>query len=173
MCGRFANQFAIILACLIAVPLLFARANAASDSPRPIRPKLQRQHSGKDCTSGQLSLEGEVVAYTLERPWEGNIPLISSIPAGNYGGFVRTETKDRWRIELTDVPNRSNIQLHIGNTLADGVGCIMIGASLQDDLCTLVASKSAFDKFKLSFAAAAAMLGQNDTNTPIELWITD
>lgn len=28
--------------------------------------------------------------------------------------------------ELTDVPNRPNIQLHIGNFLDDGVGCILI-----------------------------------------------
>jgi hypothetical protein len=172
MANRYSINLALYLTLVLGIAPLFVRANAQQESPRPVRIKIQRQHSGKDCISGQLSLEGDIVAYTLERPWEGNIPLISSIPAGRYSAFVRTETKDRWRIELTDVPNRSNIQLHIGNTLADGVGCIMIGSNLQKE-CTLVEGKAAFDKFKLSFAAAAARLGQQDKQTPIELWISD
>jgi Family of unknown function (DUF5675) len=109
----------------------------------------------------------------LERPWEGNIPLISSIPAGTYHGFVKTKTKDRWRIELTDVPKRERVQLHVGNFVADTVGCILLGSNLTTQLCTLSESKPAFEKFKLSFAAAAAKLGQPDIDTPVELLIRD
>lgn len=162
----------VVILLIVSAPLLF-HATAKNDSARPVSLSLQRQHSGKDCTSGQLSLESQIVAYTLERPWEGNIPLISSIPTGHYHGFVRTKTKDRWRIELTDVPNRPNIQLHVGNFVADGVGCILMGSNLKSDLCTLVDSKAAFDKFKLSFAAAAAKLGQPDIDTPVELSVND
>jgi hypothetical protein len=139
----------------------------------PLRLRIDRQHSGKDCTSGQIALEGNIVGYTLERPWEGNIPLISSIPAGSYHGHVRSRTNDRWRIELSDVPGRTNIQLHVGNFIADGVGCVLIGSNLRSDLCTLTDSKTAFDKFKLAFAAAAAKKGQSDNDTPVELTIDD
>jgi hypothetical protein len=162
--------FSLMLSLSLAV-----QPKAATDDHRGVALSIQRQHSGSDCTSGQISIEGQVVAYTLERPWEGNIPLISSIPVGRYHGFVRTRTADRWRIELTDVPNRSNVQIHVGNFLADGVGCILIGSNLTADLCTLTPgqSKGAFDKFKLAFAASAAKLGQPDTDTPIELTIKD
>jgi hypothetical protein len=144
-----------------------------SDLPRPVKLKIVRLHSANDCTSGQILLEGAIVGYTLERPWEGNIPLISSIPIGRYHGFVRTETKDRWRIELTDVPKRPHVQLHLGNFVADGVGCILIGSNLTSGLCQLKDSKAAFDKFKLAFSNAAARLGQSDTNTPVELLIVE
>jgi len=80
---------------------------------------------------------------------------------------------DRWRIELSDVPGRTNIQLNVGNFVADGVGCVLIGANLTSDLCTLTDSKAAFDKFKLAFAAAAAKKGQSDTDTPVEISIGD
>lgn len=152
--------------------VLSARAMLA-ESPRPVQLKVLRMHSGKDCTSGQISMEGTIVGYTLERPWQGNIPLISSIPPGRYQGFVRTKTEDRWRIELVNVPNRGNIQLHIGNFVADSVGCILIGSNLTASLCQLSDSKAAFEKFKLAFADAAAKLGQKDVDTPIELSIED
>jgi hypothetical protein len=89
--------------------------------------------------------------------------------------FVRTQTNDRWRIELTDVPNRRNIQLHIGNFLADGIGCILIGSNLIQNLCVLTPgeSKAAFDKFKLAFAKEAAKVGQRDVDTAVELIIRD
>jgi hypothetical protein len=172
-----AKRYVLLLAGVSILLLAFRSASvrvvARADSPKPVSLAIHRQHAGTDCTSGQMVLDGQVVAYTLERPWEGNIPLISSIPSGHYHGFVRTRTKDRWRIELIDVPNRPNIQLHVGNFAADGVGCILIGSNLKPDLCTLTDSKAAFDKFKLAFAAAAAKLGQTDVDTPVELAIGD
>lgn len=152
--------------------LVFLGALQATSS-MPVRLHIQRQHSGRDCTSGQLSLEGKIVGYTLERSWENNIPLISSIPAGRYHGFVRTRTVDKWRIELTDVPNHSNIQLHVGNFVADSLGCVLVGANLTKDLCQLTESKATWDKFKIAFNEAAARLGLKDTDTPVEMVIED
>jgi hypothetical protein len=165
----FLVSTAALFLAIAVVPLFHVEAKP----PKAIDLAIQRQHSGKDCTSGQISLEGQVVGYTLERPWEGNIPLISSIPGGRYHGFVRTKTADRWRIELTDVPGRTHVQLHVGNFVADGVGCILIGSNLKPDLCTLTDSKAAFDKFKLSFAAAASKFGQSDSDTPVVLTISN
>ncbi len=170
---RDLSLFVLLFLFILIVRSGIGRVVANADTPKAVSLTIHRQHKGSDCVSGQMDLDGQVVAYTLERPWEGNIPLISSIPAGHYHGFVRTRTKDRWRIELTDVPNRPNIQLHVGNFLADGVGCILIGSNLTPNLCTLTDSKAAFDKFKIAFAAAAAKLGQPDVNTPIELAIGD
>ena len=153
-----------------ALPWIFS---IAANPTKPVDLLVQRQYSGRDCTSGQISIEGQIVGYTVERLWEGNFPLISSIPAGQYHGFVRKSTADRWRIELTDVPNRPHVQLHMGNFVADGAGCIFVGSNLKPDLCTLTDSKSAFDKFKLSFAAAAAKLAQTDDNTAVILTIRD
>jgi len=132
---------------------------------------ITRQHTDAKCTSGQLAINGSVVGYTLERPWEGNIPIISSIPPGRYKAFVQLRTKDRWRIELTDVPQREHIQIHIGNVVPDGIGCILLGRSLNKDLCNLADSKSAFDNFKIEFAKAAG--GAKDQDVPITIVILD
>ena len=167
---RFPKVVLAIAVAFLAIPSL---PYTQQSLVRPVRLRVLRMHSGKDCTSGELSLENKIVGYTLERPWTGNIPLISSIPAGRYKGFVRVTTKDRWRIELIDVPQRTNIQLHIGNFIPDGVGCLLVGSNLSKDLCQLIDSKSAFDKFKLAFAETAARLGQNDLVTPVELVVQD
>jgi hypothetical protein len=131
--------------------------------------KIIRQHSDANCISGQISLNGKIMGYTLERPWQGNIPLISSIPVGTYSAFVRTETKDKWRIELRDVPKRGNIQLHVGNFVADSVGCILIGRNLKGNLCELTESQAAFNSFKLEFAKAAG--GEPDSDVPVSVII--
>jgi hypothetical protein len=162
------HLFLLGLGAIWSFSLISAGVTAA---PEPVKLKIQRQHTGTDCTSGQISIEGEIAGYTLERPWQGNIPLISSIPTGRYHGYVRKNTSDRWRIELSDVPGRTNVQLHVGNFVADGLGCVLIGANLTKDLCTLTDSKAAFDKFKLAFASAAAKKGQPDDQTPVELTI--
>ena len=138
----------------------------------PVTLTIRRQHEAADCVSGQLSINGKIVAYTVERPYEGNLPVISSIPSGIYGAFIRTNTKDRWRVELRDVPGgRKNIQLHVGNFTADSVGCILLGRTVQSDLCTLVDSKQTFDTFKIEFNLAAG--GQPETEVPIKVVITD
>jgi hypothetical protein len=51
---------------------------------QPIDFKLTvaRKHKDHNCTSGYLAVNGKVIAYTLELPWKGNAPLISSIPDG-------------------------------------------------------------------------------------------
>lgn len=76
--------------------------------------------------------------YTLEHRWNGNNPKTSCIPAGRYlcvphgwepgnpNGFSKTQV---W--EITGVPNRSAVLIHIGNTLKDTLGCVLGGLGAQ------------------------------------------
>ena len=146
---------------------------AAKVEAQSVTITVTRQHMDKNCTSGQLTLNGKVLGYTLERPPEGNIPLISSVPAGSYHAFVRTETKDRWRIELTGVPKRGNVQIHVGNTLDDTVGCVLLGTDLGADMCTLRNSKAAFDKFKLAFIKESGGAPEKDVEVIVVIKDTD
>ena len=79
---------------------------------------------------GRLVYE-DFECYTIERPWDGNKPNVSCIPLGLYqlkpsyyfrGGY------DSY--EVLDVPDRSEIKIHIGNTLLDVIGCIAVGEKL-------------------------------------------
>lgn len=118
----------------------------------PFALKIERKYMGADCTSGYLSINGTAHMYVLEKPWKGNQPLISSIPPGTYHGYLRYDHTDRWRIELVDVPDRSNVQIHIGNTTADSLGCVLVGSKIDaKSLCTLSDSKDAYAKLKKAF----------------------
>jgi hypothetical protein len=116
----------------------------------PINIEIRRQDSGEKCTSGKLYVNGKFISYTLEPAWKENHEL-SSIPAGTYRTHIRTDHADNWRIELLDVPNRTNIQIHIGNTIGappdgDSVGCVLVGDKV--DACFSADSVSAYRKLK-------------------------
>ncbi len=108
-----------------------------------------------DRTFGQMTLESGTVVYTMERPWLNNQPLVSCIPEGVYrlalrdSSVVNRTTRGKYLRgwEVTDVPNRSFIMLHIANFPRDVEGCIGVGlkrGSLAGELAILQSGK-AFD----------------------------
>lgn len=77
---------------------------------------------------GTLRLESGWECLTVERPWAGNAPFISCIPAGVYwielghfnaGGYPAYEIKD--------VVGRSEIKIHVANIASEVNGCIALG----------------------------------------------
>jgi hypothetical protein len=73
-------------------------------------------------------LEGDIpFALTVERPWLGNGKDISCIPEGGY--LCRRVVSPRFgdTFEVADVPGRSHILFHRGNTMEDSRGCILVG----------------------------------------------
>jgi hypothetical protein len=102
---------------------------------------IQRLPKNADCGFGLLSINNSsTICSTMELPALSNAPNVSSIPAGKYkahlkvyGGF-NTWFKG-FRIELENVPGRSNIQIHAGTKLSSGdiiessklSGCVLIG----------------------------------------------
>jgi Family of unknown function (DUF5675) len=119
--------------------------------PGPFKLTIARKHRSARCTSGYLAVNGKVIAYALELPWRGNAPLISSIPDGTYRAILRYDHADMWRIELTGVPGRTNVQIHTGNTPDDSEGCILVGTKLGDDLCSVIDSKKAYEALRAAF----------------------
>jgi len=75
---------------------------------------------------GEMHLEG-VRLVTVERPWLNNQPNISCIPTGNYylspGRYYRGGYD---AMEVCDVPGRTHILCHKGNTMHDSAGCVLI-----------------------------------------------
>jgi len=81
------------------------------------------------------------ICDVIERPWAGNAPNISAIPAGEYKAFVRedatkswmTNQNRRWRIQLEGVQGRSAIQFHFGQDELWSQGCFIVGDHLIAD----------------------------------------
>ena len=117
--------------------------------------RLQKNDSG---TSGFLIINGDFFCFTLELPDKGNQTKISCVPIGRYEILERKEPTTmtmryrakyswfNWHLCLQDVKNRSGIYLHIGNTMSDTYGCILLGQQINTDLF-LGNSTKAFEKF--------------------------
>lgn len=99
---------------------------------------LTRGHAFGMGTFGMLTGPG-IECLTCERPWRGNRVSESCIPPGVYDMGLRRSTVVEettggdyltgW--EVKDVPGRSYIMFHPGNTIDDSEGCILPGRSLS------------------------------------------
>jgi Family of unknown function (DUF5675) len=67
------------------------------------------------------------VCVTLENPWHNNMPNISCIPVGLY--LCRRIDSPHFgdSFEVADVPDRTHIIFHKGNTEIDTKGCVLLG----------------------------------------------
>jgi hypothetical protein len=82
---------------------------------------LQRKASKSSYTMGKLLVNGEPFCDTLE-----NTKKI--IPTGTYKiALVWSNKFHRELPELLNVPNRTAIRTHRGNSLKDTQGCILVG----------------------------------------------
>ena len=67
--------------------------------------------------------------YTIENPWLDNKKTDSCIPLGTYICKPVISPRFGKTIEVTDVPNRSHILFHAGNSPDDTDGCIILGSN--------------------------------------------
>jgi hypothetical protein len=109
-----------------------------------------------DGTFGQMTLEDGSVFATVERPWLNNQVGISCIPEGVYlltlrdSEVVNRTTHGRYKRgwNVTGVPNRSFIMIHIANFPRNVEGCIGVGLKqgfLAGEYAVLQ-SRDAFDR---------------------------
>jgi hypothetical protein len=88
-------------------------------------------------TIGDLFLNGQFQAHTLELPWKDNQRSISCIPAGTYDCRFRypreSGSRDYLHLLVKDVPNRDYILFHRGNSAKDTRGCILTGTAKSKD----------------------------------------
>ena len=101
-----------------------------------------------DCTLGRLEFEG-FKCWTVERPWLDNAVNVSCVPDGVYTMERHDSPKfgpDVW--ELQNVPERSYILIHAGNTSKDVTGCIALGEGLGDGGDGVTSSRKALSEFE-------------------------
>ena len=96
------------------------------------------------CSKERYSTIGLLLGFglpfpTLELPWRDNLPQVSCIPAGGYDCKVRPCSQGisaglGLAIEVTGVPGRSDILIHVGNTPKNIKGCVLVGERFGDDI---------------------------------------
>ena len=77
-------------------------------------------------TFGILKINKRVFCVTLEPPDQDNKENISCIPSGQYQCIRHTSPTFKETFLVTDVPDRSNILFHAGNTIENTKGCIIL-----------------------------------------------
>ena len=96
---------------------------------------LNRKAPDEDTHLGVLDTDSGVMCYTLER-------TSLEIPAGRYQVVLTVSQRasrgelwtpdSRFRLpELKDVPGRTGIRIHAGNTAHDSIGCIIVGSEVD------------------------------------------
>lgn len=65
--------------------------------------------------------------FSVEQPWNNNLHDQSCIPEGMYLAKLLDHPIHGMTYELQDVPGRSAILIHAGNTAGDVRGCIALG----------------------------------------------
>jgi hypothetical protein len=90
---------------------------------------LRRVARGGEGTFGVLMEDDIPFALTCERPWLNNRPSVSSVPPGRYRCHRITSPRFGETFELRDVPGRTHILFHVGNTSRETEGCILVGRS--------------------------------------------
>lgn len=113
---------------------------------------LRRVASRPDGVAGVLLLRAPLgdlpMCVTLEDPWKMNAVGESCVPANTYTCRKRP-SRFGVTFELQNVPGRSAILFHAGNTQEDTRGCILLGFAWGaiDDRLDIRESRIAFAAF--------------------------
>tara|TARA_R110002153_G_C13332612_1_gene498570 strand:- start:7342 stop:7767 length:426 start_codon:yes stop_codon:yes gene_type:complete len=100
-------------------------------------------------TFGTL-IVGGFECYTVERPWLNNKVGESCIPEYTYKLTPERYNRGGYdAYELQDVQDRTEIKIHIANSIDDVIGCIGLGENLGyvANKWAVTSSKKAFSEF--------------------------
>ena len=125
---------------------------------------LKRNSHLDNATLGQLTIEDVVTdaIYTLENPLR-ETDKDNRIPSGVYQCVPYSGTKYKDVYHVKDVPNRSSILIHWGNTEKDTLGCILLGNKIGKigDMPAVLESKRCFERFR-------SLIGKNEFTLVVE-----
>lgn len=112
--------------------------------------ELHRNACGPTCTLGTLTGPDAFRVYTLEPGTDANHP---AIPPGVYRLAMGWSPKfNRHVPHVFDVPGRTDIEIHAGNSGDDTQGCIILGLRQTED--TVLESRDAVHGLVVAMAKA-------------------
>lgn len=103
---------------------------------------LTRFRCTPEGTKGLLEV-GDKTFFTIERPWLANRRMESCIPTGSYVCSLVNSPRFGRVYGVKNVPGRSHILIHAGNTPVDTNGCILPGLTHDPTKMFVGSSKSA------------------------------
>lgn len=119
------------------------------------RVELIRVEQTEEATIGVLVVDGESICWTLEEPWRQNKQNVSCIPIGRYPLVLEYSPSKRQKLwTIKDVPDRSYVRIHRGNTVDDTEGCPLTGSTpgVLNGKRAVLGSRKAFIRFMSGMA---------------------
>ena len=108
--------------------------------------KLFRYFQNPLCTLGILVINKDhPPIFVLELPWRKNETDVSCIPTGTYGIKPFNSSIHKECYKLLNVPERTDVLIHIGNYLKDTKGCILPGLGVNTSIPMTQNSTRAMD----------------------------
>jgi hypothetical protein len=91
---------------------------------------------------GAFQHDYHTLAVTLERRWMNNAQFVSCIPIGIYKcklidsskGTLQSGRFAHKAYWVLDIPNRTEVTIHVGNYLDDIEGCIAVGRKYANNM---------------------------------------
>lgn len=128
---------------------------------------LKRILFSDDGAAGVLICGNQPVCLTLEEDWRDNQKGISCIPEGSYLCRRRTTAAHGETFEVTEVPGRTGILIHSGNTEMDTEGCILPGMEYGsigawDDQSKTIEPQLAVLRSREAFKKFMALVGDRE-----------
>lgn len=116
--------------------------------------EIIRLEESEQGTIGVLKIDKEVFCWTLEPSDLLNKPDESCIPTGQYVCRRVRSPKFGETFMIINVPGRTNVLFHKGNTEDDTIGCILLGQTIHKlkGQRTILNSGKTFDDFMLAMA---------------------
>ena len=112
--------------------------------------EIKRDVKGRTYTAGKMYVDGRHFADTLEPraiDWtkEEKVAGKTAIPEGTYKLEMRYSTKFKTQMPfLLNVPHFEGIMLHVGNSVRDSRGCVLLGTRTFPSVLTH--SRDALDR---------------------------
>jgi hypothetical protein len=108
--------------------------------------------SGDNGTFGVFIIDGMPRFVSCELPWKDNQRNISCVPAGTYPIMKMYSPRFQKTVYMiADIPGRDAVEIHIGNTIKDSHGCILIGIGFGATDYLISGSTIAFGEFMNNF----------------------
>lgn len=91
---------------------------------------IRRVNYHKECTIGVMWRNNRIICATLELPYTDG--KTGAIAKGDYVLEMTYSPRFRTELPLVNVPDRTGIRIHAGNTASDTEGCILVGLTVKD-----------------------------------------
>lgn len=115
------------------VMALFLPVSYASAARKLPTVAIAREHTGTNCVSGVLTVDGHFAGFAVALPHDGERPILARLFPATFDAQLRGNRRDGWLITYKPDPFGPQVQLRLGPPSTADTGTVAIGDDLASD----------------------------------------